>query len=29
LKAIMDGLPPGTTEESLLAAMLTPDHRPI
>lgn len=28
LKAIMDGLPPGTTEESLLAAMLTPDHRP-
>ena len=27
LKAIMDGLPPGTTEESLLAAMLTPDHR--
>lgn len=29
LKAIMDGLPPGTTEESLLAAMLTPDHRPV
>ena len=29
LSPIMDGLPPGTTEESLLAAMLTPDHRPI
>ncbi len=27
LKAIMDGLPPGTTEESLLATMMTPDHR--
>lgn len=27
LKAIIDGLPPGTTEESLLAAMLTADHR--
>lgn len=29
LKAIMDGLPPGTTEESLLAAMMMPDHRPV
>lgn len=29
LKAIMDGLPPGTTEEMVLAAMLMPDHQPI
>ena len=29
LSPIMDGLPPGTTEESLLAAMLMPDHRPL
>jgi AcrR family transcriptional regulator len=29
LKAVMDGLPPGTTEEALLAAMLTPDHRQV
>ncbi len=28
LSPIMDGLPPGTTEETLLAAMLMPDHRP-
>jgi len=27
LSPIMDGLPPGTTEETLLAAMLMPDHR--
>ncbi len=28
LTPIMEGLPPGTTEEALLAAMLMPDHRP-
>ena len=29
LSPIMDGLPPGTTVEALLATMMTPDHRPI
>lgn len=29
LSPIMQGLPPGTTEETLLAAMLLPDHRPV
>ncbi len=28
LSPIMDGLPSGTTVESLLATMMTPDHRP-
>ena len=28
LSPIMDGLPPGTTVEALLATMMTPDHRP-
>lgn len=29
LKSIMDGLPPGTSEESLLAAMMNSDHPPV